>query len=136
MNDQEVHTPEQETEKQKNIWLQRRRRVSEIIEVGTSDDIPSRCYDCASTIILLLNVAVTVLYTFDEMELAYGRLLLLAESVTVAFFAIEYVLRLWTAQFIYPNQTEWGAVKKYAASFSGIVDVLCFVPYYMPTTTL
>ena len=113
-------------------WLQRRRRLSEILEAGSAADPVSRIYDIFSTLMTLINILVTVLYTFDEMELAYGRLLLLTESVTVAFFAIEYVLRLWTAQFIYPNQTEWGAVKKYAASFSGIVDILCFVPYYMP----
>ena len=71
--------------KQKSIWLHRRRRVSEIIEVGTTDDIPSRCYDFASTLILLINVAVTMLYTFDEMELRYGQTLLLVEALTVAF---------------------------------------------------
>ena len=90
MNDFEVQAPEMDAEKQKNVWLQRRRRVSEIIEVGTSDDIPSRCYDFASTIILLLNVAVTVLYTFDEMELRYGPTLLMLEAVTIAFFAVDY----------------------------------------------
>lgn len=52
MNMNEVRAPEMDAEKQKNVWLQRRRRVSEIIEVGTSEDIPSRCYDFASTIIL------------------------------------------------------------------------------------
>ncbi len=51
----------------KSIWMNRRRRVSEIIEVGASDDIPSRCYDVVSTLILVINVVVTVMYTFDSM---------------------------------------------------------------------
>lgn len=113
-------------------WLQRRRRVSEIIEVGTSGDIPSRCYDVASTLILLINVAVTMLYTFDEMELRYGELLLLVEALSVAFFAVDYCLRLWTAQFIRPNLSEARAVFKYMVSFTGLVDLLSFLPYYLP----
>ena len=116
----------------KNVWLQRRRRVCEIIEAGSSEDIVSRAYDVFSTMMTLMNVIVTVLYTFDQMELNHGKTLLLLEAVTVAFFAIEYFLRLWTAQFLYPNLSESGAVKKYASSFTGIVDLLSFLPYYLP----
>lgn len=61
--------------------MRRRRRLSEIIEVGASDDIPSRCYDFAGTLILLVNVAATVLYTFNEMEARYGEALLLIEAL-------------------------------------------------------
>ena len=116
----------------KKLWMQRRRRISEIIEAGTAEDPVSRVYDIASTLLTITNVIVTVLYTFDEMELRHGNTLLLLESLTVAFFAIEYCLRLWTAQFIYPNLTEAGAVKRYTTSFSGIIDLLSFLPYYMP----
>ena len=132
MSGNEQQTPDLMPDKQKNIWLQRRRRVSEIIEVGASDDIPSRCYDFAGTLILLLNVAVTVLYTFDEMELRYGSILLLLESVTVAFFAVDYCLRLWTAQFIRPNLSEGRALWKYVTSMTGLIDLLSFLPYYLP----
>ena len=116
----------------KKLWLQRRRRLSEILEAGASTDFVSRSYDVLSTLMTLVNIAVTVMYTFDQMEIQYGRVLLSIEAVTIAFFGVEYVLRLWTAQFIYPNRSEWGAVKKYATSFSGIVDLLSFLPYYLP----
>ena len=132
MSDHDEHTSQLDAEVQKNVWLQRRRRVSEIIEVGSSDDIPSRCYDFAGTLILLLNVAVTVLYTFDSMELQYGSTLLLLEAMTVAFFAVDYCLRLWTAQFIRPNLSGGRALWKYVTSMTGIIDLLSFLPYYLP----
>ena len=119
-------------EKQKKNWTQIRRRVSEIIEVGASDDIPSRTYDMVSTLMLLVNVAVTILYTFDRMELNHGELLLLLEAVSVAFFAVDYCLRVWTAQFLFPTMPERRALRKYVLSFSGIVDLLSFLPYYLP----
>lgn len=113
-------------------WLQSRRRISEIIEVGAAEDLVSRGYDVFSTLVLLTNVAVTVLYTFDQMELHYGRILLILEAATVAFFAVDYSLRVWTAQFLYPDLSEWQALKKYLFSFTGIVDLLSFLPYYLP----
>ena len=116
----------------KSMWMNRRRRVSEIIEAGASDDIPSRCYDIASTLILLINVAVTVMYTFDRMEQHYGKILLLIEALTIAFFAVDYVLRLWTAQIVRPGLSEAKAVWRYCSSFTGIIDLLSWLPYYLP----
>ena len=116
----------------KSLWARRRRRISEIIEAGSADDIVSRCYDVFSTLMTLINVVVMVMFTFDRMELEHGTALQNIEAVTVAFFGVEYILRLWTAQFLHPKLSEFGAVKKYATSFSGIVDLLSFLPYYLP----
>ena len=114
------------------VWMQRRRRIWEIIEPGTADDIVSRCYDVFTTLMTIINVMVTVMYTFDEMELKHGSTLLFLEAVTVAFFAVEYGLWIWTAQFTYPKLSNGRAIKKYTASFSGIIDLLSFLPYYLP----
>lgn len=119
-------------DKHRKVWMQRRRRVSEIIEVGKTDDWISRGYDILSTIVLLANVTVTMLYTFDWMELYYGEILLMVESITVAFFAVDYFLRIWTAHFASPGLSEMQAIRKYALSFTGIIDLLSFLPYYLP----
>ena len=116
----------------KKIWLQRRRRISEIIEAGNANDFVSKGYDIVSTLILLINLSVTILYTFDSMELRYGSILLTLEAFSVAFFAVDYALRLWTAIFVYPGMSEFMAVRKYALSMTGIIDLLSFLPYYLP----
>ena len=56
----------------KSSWMQRRRRLSEILEAGSAADPVSRGYDVFSTLMTLTNVAVTVMYTFDKMELNHG----------------------------------------------------------------
>ena len=116
----------------KQVWYQRRKRVAEIIEMGSVNDWISRGYDILSAVMLLANLIATILYTFDQMELRCGRLLLLIEAVTVAFFAVDFVLRVWTARIGYPNKTELRAVLKYVFSLAGIVDLLSFLPYYLP----
>ena len=45
---------------------------------------------------------------------------------------MDCVLRIWTAKYHHPNLKEWKAVCRYIFSFSGIVDLLSFLPYYMP----
>lgn len=113
-------------------WESRRRRVFDIIDIGSDNDALSRGYDFFNVFSILLNLAASTLYTFDSMELKYGALLLTLERITVALFAIDYVLRVWTAKYLYPGLSQLRAVKKYMLSFTGVVDFLSFVPYYLP----
>ena len=109
-----------------------RRRVCSIIDIGTADDLLSRGYDILYTLVILVNLAVTIAYTFDAAEARCGVLLLRIEAATVAFFAVDCLLRIWTAKYHSPAVREWQAVCKYLFSFSGIVDLLSFLPYYLP----
>jgi len=109
-----------------------RKRLFSVIEIGTAGDIFSQLYDLVYALVLITNLSVTILYTFDEMELRHGPLLLRLEAITIALFAVDYFLRLWTAKYLHPSLSEGQAIRKYALSFSGIVDVLSFLPYYLP----
>ena len=113
-------------------WITRRQRLSQIVEVGGSDDIISRSYDFFSTAMLLLNLVVSIMATFDTMEMRYGSLLLSIEAFTIAFFAMDYILRLLTARCQHPSCSEVHALVKYIFSISGIIDLLSFLPYYLP----
>ena len=113
-------------------WEKRRKRLFEIIEIGSNYDAVCWGYDFFNTFTIILNLAVSIMYTFDTMELKYGPILLLLERLTVGFFALDFVLRVWTAKYMYPDVSQPKAISKYIFSFSGIVDILSFVPYYMP----
>jgi len=112
--------------------LRRRKRLFEIIEVGNDLDKPSRFYDFFNAFAIVVNLIVSVLMTYSEIKEQFGSLLWTIEAVTVAFFAVDYGLRVWTARFLYPELTEAHAIRKYMLSFTGIVDMLSFVPYYLP----
>ena len=43
-----------------------RRRICTIIDIGTADDLISRAYDIFYTLVILVNLVVTIAYTFDE----------------------------------------------------------------------
>ncbi len=113
-------------------WERRRKRLFEIIEVGSCFDKASKAYDYFSIISIVINLVVSVLYTFDEIKAEFGQAMVVVEQITVAIFAVDYVLRVITAKYLYPEEKEGKAIKKYIFSFTGIIDLLSFLPYYLP----
>ena len=109
-----------------------RQRIFRMVSVGVVDDPINGSYDIISTLALLVNLVVTFALTFDNVVASCGPLLYKLEAVTVAFFALDYVLRLFTANNLYPDLPEGKSLLKYISSFSGIVDLLSFLPYYLP----
>ena len=116
----------------KRNWLQIRRRVSEVVEVGSANDWLSRSYDFFSTFVVIVNITAAILCTFDDIQIPYGHILVAVEHVTAVFFAIDYGLRIWTARFRHPGRDEHVAVRKYVFSFMGIVDLFSWMPYMLP----
>ncbi len=116
----------------RNLWPCRKRRVHEIIEVGASDDFISRLYDLINSLAIVVNLTVSVIETFEDLRAQYGPWLVWIEAATVAFFAVDYGLRLWTAQCLHPKLPPAKATLSYVVSFSGVVDLLSFLPYYLP----
>lgn len=57
---------------------------------------------------------------------------MLIENITVAMFCADYILRLFAAKYMYPEAKGFRAVRKYILSFTGIIDMLSFLPYYLP----
>ena len=113
-------------------WDDRCKRLFEIIEIGLPGDVASQMYDAFNILSIVINLVVSVMYTFDDLHAKFGPWLVTVEAITVAFFALDYCLRLWTAKFLRPSLSEPKAVLRYIFSFSGLVDLLSFLPYYLP----
>lgn len=115
-----------------NRFEEFRKKLFRIISVGYLGDIPSIAYDVIGTVALALNLVVAFLSTFSDLNNAYGDIFLEIEEWTVLFFAIDYILRIVSAGNLYPDKSEIGAILCYVFSFAGIIDLLSFLPYYMP----
>ena len=109
-----------------------RARLAKVVEVGAADDLLSRGYDFWITLVIVVNIINTILGTFSAVYAAHGAALDVSESVTAAFFAADYVLRLIAAKYIYRQQSELKGLRRYVISFTGIVDLLSFLPHYLP----
>ena len=116
----------------KTAWMNRRKRIFQVIEVGSDFDFASRAYDYVNAGAIIINLLASILYTYDNIREGWGSLLILTEDITVAFFAVDYILRIFTARFLYKKASEIRAIGKYVFSFTGVVDLLSFLPYYLP----
>lgn len=108
------------------------KKLFNMVSVGVVDEPLNQVYDVISTVALLVNLTAIILMTFDNIMVRYRELLLDLEAITVAFFAVDYALRLITARYLYPTQKPGRAIQKYVCSFSGVIDLLSFLPYYLP----
>ncbi len=109
-----------------------RAKTFNMVSTGVIDEPLNRFYDVLSIVALALNLFAAFAITFDYMEEHYKGLLLAIEAITTFFFAIDYFLRLFTANELYPKLSESKSIVKYVFSFTGIIDLLSFLPYYLP----
>ena len=110
----------------------RRRRLFEIVEIGSTDDFVSRLYDLLYTLSILVNLTATVLSTFSSIDAKCGPLLDLLDVITVVFFTADFAMRIYTADLRFPGKRLPRAAVSYMLSFAGIIDILSFLPFYLP----
>ena len=104
-------------------------KIFNIIQIGDKSNTISRFFDIFITITIVSNILVTFLLTFKELAFLFP-LFKAIEYVTVGIFCVEYAVRIWTAEFLYPGMRKIRARYKFLVSFDGIVDLLTIVPVF------
>lgn len=107
----------------------RKKRIFDIIQIGKRNDFASRAFDLFIVIAIIVNIAVLFLETF-EAAAKYSGLLHAVEAATIIIFGIEYLLRIWTVEYLYPGKGRWKAVFRFLISFDGIVDLCTILPFF------
>ena len=108
-----------------------RSRIFHVIQLNDDSDIYSKIFNYFIVIVIAINLLATLLSTFDQC-VKYDAVFDIIELISVLIFTVEYLMRLWTADFLYPHKTRGAAIAAFALSFFGIIDLLTFLPYYLP----
>ena len=106
-----------------------KKRIFDIIQIGKRDDFISRAFDLFIVITIFVNIAVLFIETFDAAA-AYSGFLHAIEMITILIFGVEYLLRIWTAEYLYPGKSKGQAVLRFLVSFDGIVDLCTILPFF------
>ena len=104
-----------------------KKKIFSIIQIGDKSNRISRCFDILITITIFANIFVTFLETFAELA-RFSYIMKPIEYITLGVFCIEYILRIWTANYLYPDKKKSVAVIRFLFSFDGIIDLLTIVP--------
>ena len=105
-----------------------RKRIFEIVQIGNHPDLLSIAFDIFITVVIALNLFVTLYSTFDS-SVRFAGLLKAIELLTILIFTAEYILRLWTAKYLYPKLSDVTAACRFVFSFFGLIDLLSILTY-------
>ena len=107
-----------------------RLRTMQILDKGDVDDKPSLWCDRLITLVILLSVTEIILESVDSIGSVYGAQLAMFETFSIAFFTLEFLLRLWSNGARH-SDSDWKGRKDYIFSFHGLVDIISILPFYL-----
>lgn len=106
-----------------------KKKVFNIIQIGDKSNPLSRLFDIFIAVVICANILVTFLQTFDELTFLFPAFHVI-EVITILIFCVEYILRIWTADYLYPDKSEFRSRLRFLISFDGIIDLLTILPFF------
>ena len=110
-------------------YIPKKKRIFDIIQIGNRGDVPSFMFDMFIVTVIFLNILVTFLETFEQLSSLFG-IFGVIDAVTIGIFCVEYLLRIWTADLLYPDSGKKMSRLRFLCSFDGIVDLLTILPFF------
>ena len=108
-----------------------RKRIFEIIQPDDGTSTLSRVFDRLITALILASVVIVFAGTFD-LRPNTRRVLFAFENIASIVFTVEYLLRIVTADFLYPSSGALASRIKYITSPMAIVDLVAILPFWLP----
>jgi voltage-gated potassium channel len=105
--------------------------VFEVIQPAENGRIASKIFDLTILAMILLSVASVFISTFD-LPREYQNSLQQVEHISLIVFSVEYLLRIWTADLLYPGSGFFGSRIRYIFSGMALIDLLAILPFYLP----
>ena len=114
-----------------------KRRIFDIInpageQPGKPGNVLSRFFDFFIISLIIINVLTVITDTFDNIPSVLRQVFSVIETFSLFAFTLEYMLRLWTADLIYPDKSKSKSRLKYIFSFMAIIDLMSILPFYLP----
>ena len=104
-----------------------KKKIFDILQIGDKSNTVSRGFDIFIVITIFANIAAMILETFDELS-AFDPVFRNVEYITTLIFLVEYLLRIWTAELLYPDLSGFKAKIRFIRSFDGIIDLFTILP--------
>ncbi|GHU67049.1 hypothetical protein FACS189413_01130 [Bacteroidia bacterium] len=86
--------------------------------------------------LISLNIVAVILETVDDVYNSYNLCFKVFERFSVYVFTIEYLLRLWACTYETKYKRPIIGRLKWIFSFDALMDLLAFLPFYLPFTSV
>ncbi|MEL7187294.1 MAG: ion transporter [Pseudomonadota bacterium] len=110
-----------------------RARLFQILETAQENDLVSRYVDISLITLISLSVLAVIFESVPYIEARYGLELAIFETITVAFFTLEYLLRVWCSIESDTESAKRPVMSRlrYMVSFHAVIDLLAILPFYL-----
>lgn len=108
-----------------------REKIYHIVDNEEEQTFTSQAFEIFITLLILSSIITIVLESFSHLRSAYGLYFDAFENITLCIFTVEYLLRVWTADFKFKEADSWsGAAWRFISSGTGIVDLVAISPIF------
>lgn len=107
------------------------KKLHTIIDGNIENNKLSKYYNVFSSSLIIISILLIILESFESLNIFLGTVSYTIESVVVIFFSIEYVLRIITSPYQYP-ENKFTAPLLFIFSILGLIDLLSILPFYLP----
>jgi voltage-gated potassium channel len=108
-----------------------RHRIHKIFYVPTPGDQLRKNIEITISILIIMSIIAIVLESESGLHQAYGNAFYYFEILTVTFFTLEYLLRIWSAPPAIPCMPSFKYRLRYIFSFNGAIDLLAIAPFFI-----
>lgn len=114
-----------------SILLKIKKRIFQALESSENENIINRIINIFLIALILLNLLLVIIETFNVPK-QFQKILNYIEIISVIIFTIEYILRVWTSDLLYPESKSLLSHVRYIFSFMAIIDLFAILPFYLP----
>ncbi len=117
-----------------NLYRRIKRNIFEIIQPSADVSqarLASRIFDSVIMTLIVFSVLSVFICTFKIPDWLF-RILIRVEFVSIIIFTIEYALRIWTANLLFPELNPVRARIRYITSPMAIIDLISILPFLVP----
>lgn len=107
-----------------------RRRLSSLFDDDAPQTKSVRIFNALLATLIVVNVAAVIMESVEWIRLRYAAVFMAIETGATAIFAVEYVLRVWTAVDFSSGrfrQPFWGRLA-YMRGFFPLIDLIAVLP--------
>lgn len=106
-------------------------KIFEIIEKDTKNNLISKIFDLFIMTLIIINILCVIMESISSIKEKYIIYFSFIESFSILVFTLEYILRIWTAEYKFPNKNKTISKLLYIFSFLALIDLIVILPFYL-----
>jgi len=108
-----------------------RRKIFDIIRTDSGETVLDYVFHVTITVLILISAIIVFVGTFDVSP-ATMRVLDGIEAFASIVFTVEYLLRILTADFLYPEKGAFRSRVRFLVSPMAVIDLVAILPFWLP----